>query len=128
MARLSWQARKRLGALRNAAILVAIAFIFTFLGDGISLTNGLVSQLVLIAFVTGLAVFAIQYFRENQLKWLVIKRPLRGVIIACAALIAFLALFGRPVLGDVMSPGTMWMFEIALVLVIAWIVVQSRRN
>lgn len=124
----SWQTRKRLAALRNAAILIAIAFGFTFLGDGLALTSRLVSQLIMVALVIGLAVFGIQYFRENQLKWLVIKRPLRGVIIVCAVLMVVLAVAGRALLGDRLSPGTLLLFEIALGLVIVWIVVDSRRN
>ena len=124
----SWQARKRLVALRNAAILVVLAFGFTFLGDGLALTNRLVSQLIMLALVIGLAIFGIQYFRENQLKWLVIKRPLRGVIIVCGVLMALLAVAGRAVLGDRLSPGTLLLFEIILGLVIVWIVVDSRRN
>jgi thiol:disulfide interchange protein len=115
-------------ALRNAAILVVLAFGFTFLGDGLALTNRLVSQLIMLALVIGLAIFGIQYFRENQLKWLVIKRPLRGVIIVCGVLMAFLAVAGRAVLGDRLSPGTLLLFEIILGLVIVWIVVDSRRN
>ncbi len=124
----SWQSRKRLAVLRNAAILVAIAFGFTFLGDGLALTNRLVSQLIMIALVIGLAIFALQYFRENQLKWLVIKRPLRAVIIGCAALMALLAVAGPTLFGDRLSSGTLLLFEIALGLVIVWIVVDSRRN
>ena len=124
----SWQARKRLVALRNAAILVVLAFGFTFLGDGLALTNRLVSQLIMLALVIGLAIFGIQYFRENQLKWLVIKRPLRGVIIVCGVLMALLAVAGRAVFGDRLSPGTLLLFEIILGLVIVWIVVDSRRN
>jgi hypothetical protein len=117
----------RLTGVRNAAILIGLATAFSFLGDGLSLTSELVGSLVRIAFFVGLLIIGIQYFKDNQLKWYVIKRPLRIVVIVCAAAIGVLLLVGPLLLGNVMSSGAMWALVLVLGLVIAWIVVQSRR-
>lgn len=117
----------RMTGVRNAGIIVGLAVAFSFLGDGLSLTGELVGALVRIAFFTGLVIIGIRYFRDNQLKWLVIKKPLRGVIIVCAVVIGLLLLLGPTLLGGVMSTEAMWALALVLGLVIAWIVVQSRR-
>lgn len=119
--------RGRATALRNGVIIVAVAGLFTFLGDGLDLTAGAVNQLVMIAFVVGLGLLGYSYFRENRLKWLVIKKPLRAVIIACAAAIVALLVLGPVLLDGVLSPSARLALVAALGLVIGWIVMQSRR-
>lgn len=115
-------------ALRNGAILVGLAIVFTFLGDGLDLTAAFVNQLLLIAIATGIAIFAIRYFRANPLRWYVIKKPLRVIVIACAIAIAVLLLIGPFVASDVLSPGMRFALVAVFALAIAWIVSMSRRN
>lgn len=114
-------------AARNGAILLALAFAATFLGEGLALTSEAVNSLLGIAMVTALVVFGVRYFQDNRLKWLVIKQPLRIVVIVCAVAIAVLLIAGPLLFADLMSPGARYALALALGLVIAWVVVQSRR-
>ena len=55
-------------------------------------------------FVAALIVFGYNYFRQNELAWLVLKPWQRYVIIACGIGIAFLLIGGFPLLGDRLTP------------------------
>ncbi len=120
--------RRWITALRNGAILAAVTTLFTLWGDGLDATSTAVNQVALVIFAVVLASLGFRYFRDNRLKWLVIKRPLRVVIIICAAAIVALITVGPWVLGDRVSLGVIWALAAALALLIVWIVVQSRRD
>ncbi len=55
-------------------------------------------------FVAALAVFGYNYFRQNQLAWLVLKPWQRAVIIIAGLGIAFLLIAGFPLLEDRLTP------------------------
>lgn len=120
--------RRWVTGLRNGAILAAVTTAFTFWGEGLDATNTAVNQVALVVFAVALATIGYQYFRDNRLKWLVIKRPLRVVVIVCAAAIVGLIGAGPWVLGDRLSLGAIWALAAAFALVIVWIVVQSRKD
>ena len=115
-------------AIRNGLILVAVATLFTFWGEGFNATNTAINQLALLALVVGVAVIAYRYFAQNQLRWLVIKRPLRMVVLACAGAIVLLITVGPWLFVPPLSLGAIWALAGALGLVIAWIVMQSRKD
>lgn len=120
--------RRHATLIRNFAILAAVTTLFTFWGDGLDATSTAVNQIALIVFAVGLFGLGYQYFRDNRLKWLVIKQPLRIVIVACAVTIVALIVLGPWLLADYVSLGAVWALAAALALVIVWIVVQSRRD
>ena len=66
--------------IENATLLVDGAIVWS---EGLGASETALSQIMLVIFLAVLALMAYRYFRENQLKWLVIKPWLRGVIIAC---------------------------------------------
>ena len=119
--------RRRLDAVRNFLILVAISSLGVIWGDGFGAAATLVNQIALVLFLAFLVVVGYRYFRENQLKWLVIKPALRAVIIACAAGIVFLVAAGPALLADRISLAGVWALIAVLGLVILWIIVQSRK-
>jgi hypothetical protein len=118
---------RRLVAIRNVLILAAVASLGLVFDGGLGAAADAVNQVLLVVFLAALALMGYRYFRENRLKWLVIKPLLRGVIILCAAGIVFLVAAGPFLLGDTLSAGAIWALVAALGLVIVWIVYQSRR-
>lgn len=118
---------RRLLALRNFAILAAVASLGLVWGDGLGASARALNQLFLVLFLAAVVLIGFRYFRENKLKWLVIKPWLRGVIIACAAGIVFLVAAGPALLGDSLGTTGIWASVAVLGLVIGWIVYQSRK-
>jgi hypothetical protein len=114
-------------AIRNFLILAAVASLGLVWSEGLGASEAALSQIMLVLFVAVLALLGYRYFRENQLKWLVIKPWLRGVIIACAVGIVFLVAAGPALLADRISTGGLVLLVAVLVLIIVWIVYQSRR-
>lgn len=118
---------RRLVAIRNFLILAALACIGLVWGEGFGSAATALNQIFLVLFLVAAVALGVRYFRENRLKWLVIKPVLRGVIVVCAAGIVFLVAAGPTVLGDRISTGGIWALVAALGLIIVWIVYQSRR-
>lgn len=118
---------RRLVAIRNFVILAAVACLGLVWEEGLGGSAVALNQILLVIFVAALAMIGYRYFRENTLKWLVIKPVLRGVIIACAVAIVFLVVAGPALLADSISTAGVWALVAVLGLVIVWIVHQSRR-
>ena len=118
---------RRLVAIRNFLILGAIAALGVVFDRGLGATATAVNQIFLVIFLAFLVLMGYRYFRENRLKWLVIKPVLRGVIIVCAAGIVILVAAGPTLFADRISTAGIWALAAALGLVIVWIVHQSRR-
>lgn len=113
-------------ALRNTAIIAALAGLgMAFQRGPDALVTG-ASQLILVLFVAAMLVVGYQYFREHKLAWLVLRPWQRAVIVTSAALIAIVAL-AAPWLGDVVSPLGVMALIAALVLIIVWVIRESRR-
>ena len=113
--------------VRNFAIIAAIAGLVFVSQEGFgsaALTSSLIIQVI---FVAALISFGYNYFRQNQLAWLVLKPWQRYVIIACAIGIAFLVIGGFPLLGDRLTPLGVLALIAVLGLVIVWVVRESRR-
>ncbi len=116
-----------MAAIRNFLILAAVSSIGLVWSEGLGATSVALNQVILVVFLAVLALMGYRYFRENQLKWLVIKPWLRGVVVVCAAAIVFLVAAGPTLLSDRISGGALVALVAALGLVIVWIVYQSRR-
>jgi hypothetical protein len=114
-------------ALRNTAIVLALAAIGVVWQRGASGLEVGFSQIISVLFVASLAGFAIQYFRERQLAWLVMRPWQRGAVIACSSAAALLATLGFWFLGDVLTPLGVFALIVICVLVVVWIVRESQR-
>jgi hypothetical protein len=113
--------------IRNFLIIAAIAGLGTFWREGLGVTESVLNQVLLVVMVIGFAGMGYRYFRENRLKWLVIKPALRALIVVCALGIVFLVVAGPLVLGDSVGGAGLIALVAALGLTIVWIVVQSRK-
>jgi hypothetical protein len=113
--------------IRNLVIMLALAgLVFvsqrSFLAVAVS-----INEIITVLFLVGLAVFAYQYFRANELAWFVIPSWQRKVIILCAIGITVLVLVGFSLLAPVItSLGVLALIAI-LAVVIIWIIRESRR-
>ena len=112
---------------RNTAIVLALAAVGVVWQRGASGLAFGFSQIILVLFVASIIGFAIQYFREHQLAWLVMRPWQRGVVIGCAAAATLLAVLGFWLLGDVLSPLGVFALIVVCVLVVVWIVKESQR-
>lgn len=119
---------RRLVAIRNFLILAAVACLGLVWGDGLGASATALNQIFLVLFLAALILIGYRYFRENRLKWLVIRPWARGVIIVCAAALVALVALGPTLLDGVISSGALWAVIAILGLVIGWIVYQSRRD
>ncbi len=113
--------------VRNFAIIAAIAGLVFVSQEGFGSTASSTSLIIQVIFVAALLSFAYNYFRQNQLAWLVLKPWQRNVIIGCAVAIAFLLVAGFTLLGDRLTPLGVLALIAILVLVIVWVVRESRR-
>ena len=113
--------------VRNFLIIAAIAGLVFVSQEGFGATAGSISLIIQVLFVAALVVFGYSYFKQNELAWLVLKPWQRYVIIACGLGIAFLLIGGFPLLGDRLTPLGVIALIAALVLVIVWVVRESRR-
>jgi hypothetical protein len=114
-------------AVRNILIVMAIAGLVFVSQQGFGAAVVTLNRIILVLFVVGLAVFAYQYFRSNDLAWYIIPSWRRKVIVACCIGIGLLLLVGFPLLSPVITPLGVIALMGALVLVIVWIVRESRR-
>jgi hypothetical protein len=113
--------------VRNFLIIAAIAGLVLVWEEGFGAVAVSAQQIILVLFVAAIAVFGYNYFRQNQLAWLVLRPWQRAVIVAAGIGIAFLLLAGFPLLGDRLTPLGVIALIAALVLVIVWVVRESRR-
>jgi hypothetical protein len=81
---------------------------------------------ITVIFVAVLALFGYRYFRQNRLAWLVLRPWQRAVIIAAG--LAILALvIGYSWAAERLSAAGFFALLAALVLLIVWVVRESRR-
>jgi len=113
--------------VRNFLIIAGIAGIVLVWQEGFGALAISAERIILVLFVAALAVFGYNYFRQNQLAWLVLKRWQRAVIIIAGLGIAFLLIAGFPLLEDRLTPLGVLALIAALALVIVWVVRESRR-
>ena len=90
--------------VRNFLIIAALAGLVFVSQEGFGATAGSLGLIIQVLFVAALIVFGYNYFRQNELAWLVLKPWQRYVIIACGIGIAFLLIGGFPLLGDRLTP------------------------
>lgn len=114
-------------AIRNIAIVLAIAGLVFVSETAFGSLAGGIQQIISVLFLAMLAWVAYRYFSANQLAWYVIPRWQRHVLIGCAAAIVLLVALGFPLLGDAITPLGVIALIAALVLVMVWIVRESRR-
>ena len=114
-------------AVRNTAIVAGIAALVFLSQTTFSAFAISINQVIFILMIAGLAVFAYQYFKENQLAWLVFKPWQRQAIIGCAIGLALLFLIGFPLLSPIITPLGVLGLMLVLGVVIALIVKDSRR-
>jgi hypothetical protein len=114
-------------ALRNAAIVAALAGLVLLWERGFGEVADSLSLVIRVLFVAALIVFGYQYFRENQLAWLVLRPWQRQVIIGSSAAIVLLVIFGFPLLSDRITFLGVLALIAAFVLLIVWVVRESRR-
>lgn len=113
-------------ALRNGAIIAALAAVVLVWQEGFGSAADVVGNLLSILLVVAISVWAISYFRQNRLAWLVLKRWQRAAIIGCGVAIGLLIIGGFPLLSSHITPLGVMALIAALVLVIVWIVRESR--
>ena len=113
--------------VRNFVIIAAIAALVFVSQEGFGASASSVGLIIQVIFVAALISFAYNYFRQNQLAWLVLKPWQRYVIIACGIGIAVLLVVGFPLLGDRLTPLGVLALIAVLVLIIVWVVRESRR-
>jgi len=113
--------------VRNFLIIAGIAALGVIWQEGFGTLAVGAEQIFLVLFVFGIIAFGYNYFRQNELAWLVLKPWQRITIVVCAVGIAFLVIAGFPLLGDRLSPLGVLALIAALVLVIVWVVRESRR-
>jgi hypothetical protein len=114
-------------AVRNTLIICAIAALGLVWDRGLSAIAISTSQIVLVLFLAAMVGFGYKYFRDNRLAWLVLRPWQRAVIIVAAVAIAALVILGPTLLQDRLTIGGVLALIAALVLLILWIVRQSRR-
>jgi hypothetical protein len=112
--------------VRNAAIIFGIAALAVVWQSGFAAIANAASLIILVLFVAAIAVFGINYFRRNELAWLVLKRWQRVTIIVAGILIGAL-IIGFPWLSEPLTPLGVVALIAALVLLIIWVIRESRR-
>jgi hypothetical protein len=113
--------------VRNFLIIAAVAGLVFASREGFGSTAVSFRQIIFVIFVFAMAAFAYNYFRQNQLAWLVLKPWQRAVVIVAGLGIAFLLIAGFPLLEDRLTPLGVLALIAALALVIVWVVRESRR-
>lgn len=113
--------------VRNFLIIAGLAGIVLVSQEGFGDLAISAERILTIVFVLAIVAWGYAYFRQNTLAWLVLKTWQRVLVIACAAGIAFLLIGGFPLLGDRLTPLGVIALIAALVLVIVWVLRESRR-
>jgi hypothetical protein len=113
--------------VRNFVIIAAIAGLVFVSEKGFGALAVSSALIIQVLFVAALIAFGYNYFRQNELAWLVLKPWQRYVIIVCSIGIAFLLIGGFPLLGDRLTPLGVIALVAVLALIIVWVVRESRR-
>jgi hypothetical protein len=113
--------------VRNFLIIAVAAGLVFVSQEGFGLTTGTASLIIQVLFLAAIIAFAYNYFRQNELAWLVLKPWQRYLVIACAIGIVLLLLVGFPLLGDRLTPLGVLALIAVLVLIIVWVIRESRR-
>lgn len=121
MSRVNWV------GVRNFLIIAAVAGLVFVSQEGFGATAGSAGLIVQVLFIAAIVAFAYNYFRRNELAWLVLKPWQRYLIFACVVGIVLLLFLGFPLLGDRLTPLGVLALIAVLALVIVWIVRESRR-
>lgn len=113
--------------VRNIAIVMGIAALVFVSQRGFGRVAVSLNQIIFVLFVAGLAVMAYQYFRQNELAWMVIPGWQRKAIVALGVAVLLLLTLGIPLLGPHISVLGVLALAAACALAIVWMVRQSRR-
>lgn len=113
--------------IRNASIIFGLAALGVVWERGFTIIAVSASQVLSVLFVVAMLAAGYAYFRQNRLAWLVLKPWQRAVVVVSALAIAFLVVAGYPLLADRITPLGYLALIAALVLVIWWIIRDSRR-
>lgn len=113
--------------VRNTIIILGIAALAVVWQRAFTVALSGISWIISILFVVAIAAAAIQYFRSKPLAWLVLRPWQRVVVVISGLAIAFLVIAGYPLLADRITP-LGWIALIgAFVLLIWWVIRDSRR-
>jgi hypothetical protein len=113
--------------VRNFLIIAGIAGLVLVWREGFGALAVSAEQIVRVLFAAALLAFGYNYFRQNQLAWLVLKPWQRTVIIVAGLGIVVLVVAGFELLGDRLTPLGVIALIAALVLLILWVLRESRR-
>lgn len=113
--------------VRNFLIIAGIAGLVLVWQEGFGSLAVSAERILTVLFVIALVAWGYNYFRQNTLAWLVLKPWQRILIIVCGVGIVFLLVAGFPLLGDRLTPLGVIALIAALVLVIVWVLRESRR-
>ncbi len=113
--------------IRNAIIILGIAALAVVWQRAFSVAASSISWVISVLFVVAIAAAGVQYFRSKPLAWLVLRPWQRAVVIVSALAIAFLAIVGYPLLVDRITPLGWIALIAAFVLIIWWVIRDSRR-
>lgn len=113
--------------VRNFLIIAGIAGLVLVWQEGFGSLAISAERILTVLFVIALVAWGYSYFRQNALAWLILKPWQRALIILCGAGIVFLLIGGFPLLGDRLTPLGIFALIAVLVLVIVWVVRESRR-
>ena len=113
--------------VRNAVIIFGVAALAVVWQRAFSIAISSISWVISILFVVAIAAAAVQYFRRKPLAWLVLRPWQRAVVIISGLAIAFLVIAGYPLLADRITPLGWLALIAAFVLLIWWVIRDSRR-
>ena len=113
--------------VRNAIIILGIAALAVVWQRAFSVAISSISWVISILFVVAIAAAGVQYFRRKPLAWLVLRPWQRVVVVVSGAAIAFLVIAGYPLLADRITPLGWLALIAAFVLLIWWVIRDSRR-
>ena len=113
--------------IRNTIIILGIAALAVVWQRAFSVAVAGISWIISILFVVAIATAAVQYFRRKPLAWLVLRPWQRAVVVISGLAIAFLVIAGYPLLADRITPLGWIALIAAFVLLIWWVIRDSRR-
>lgn len=113
--------------IRNAIIIFGLAALGVAWQRAFTIIAVSASQVLSVLFVVAMLAAGYAYFRQNRLAWLVLKPWQRAAVVVSALAIAFLVVAGYPLLADRITPLGYLALIAALVLVIWWVIRDSRR-
>jgi len=94
--------------------------------EGFSAIAVSANQVIMVIFVAVLALFGYSYFRQNRLAWLVL-RPWQRAVIITAGLAILALVIGYSWAAERLTAAGFFALLAALVLLIVWVVRESRR-